>query len=249
MSRFGLPVSALIALMLIVVGCGGSTPPAEEQAPAAPAESVADHMATHFSHVRDIEQAVIRGDLEGAQAPAQWIVEHQTLSNLPADSGLYLAEIRNSASGVASTEDIGNAAVATATMVAACGKCHTATDVTATMPDVAPSAGGDGITAHMGQHMQAVDLMYQGLVAPSDELWKKGAEMLKMSPLEGESLPQELSDEVKASEARVHEMADRAMAAADTGAKIAIYGELIGGCASCHGLHGKVWGPGVPKVE
>ncbi len=249
MSRFGLPVSALIALMLIVAGCGGSTPPAEEQAPAAPAESVADHMADHFGHIRDIEQAVIRGDLEGAQAPAQWIVEHQALSNLPADSGVYLAEIRNSASGVASTDDIGNAAVATATMVAACGKCHTATGVTLTMPAVAPPTVADGITGHMQQHMQAADLMYEGLVAPSDELWKKGAEMLKASPLEGESLPQELSDEVKASETRVHEMADRAMAAADTGAKVAIYGELIGGCASCHGLHGKVWGPGVPKVE
>jgi len=250
MSRLGLPVSALIALMLIVAGCGGSTPPAEEQAPvAAPAESVADHMADHFSHIHDIEQAVIRGDLEAAQAPAQWIVEHQTLSNLPADSGVYLAEIRNSASGVAATEDIGNAAIATATMVAACGKCHTATGVTPTMPDVAPPTGASQITGHMQGHLQAVDLMYEGLAAPSDELWKKGAELLKVSPLEGENLPQELSDEVKASEIRVHEMADRAMAAADTGAKIAIYGELISGCASCHGLHGKVWGPGVPKAE
>jgi cytochrome c553 len=250
MSRFGLPVSALIALMLIVAGCGGSTPPAEEQAtPAAPAESVADHMADHFSHIRDIEQAVIRGDLEAAQAPAQWIVEHQTLSNLPADSAVYLAEIRNSASGVAATDDLGNAAVATATMVAACGKCHTATGVTPPMPDVPQPAGAEGITDHMKQHMQAVDLMYEGLAAPSDDLWKKGAGLLKASPLEGESLPQELSDDVKAAEARVHEMADRATNAADTGAKIAIYGELIGGCASCHGLHGKVWGPGVPKVE
>jgi len=248
MSRFGLPVSALIVLMLLVAGCGGSTPPAEEQAPAVPVEPVADHMADHFSHVHAIEQAVIRGDLEAAQAPAQWIVEHQSLSNLPADSAVYLAEIRNSASGVASTDDIGNAAVATATMVAACGKCHTATGVTPTMPEVA-APGAEGITGHMQQHMQAVDLMYEGLAAPSDELWKKGAEMLKASPLEGENLPQELSDDVKASETRVHEMADRAINAADTGAKIAIYGELIGGCASCHGLHGKVWGPGVPPVQ
>jgi len=249
MSRVGLPVSALIALMLIVAGCGGSTPPAEDQAPAAPAEAVADHMTDHFSHIHDIEQAVIRGDLEAAQAPAQWLVEHQTLSNLPSDSALYLAEIRNSASGVASTDDIGNAAVATATMVAACGKCHTATGVTPTMPSVAAPSGPEGITGHMQQHMQAVDLLYEGLAAPSDELWKKGAELLKASPLEGENLPEELSDDVKGAEARVHEMADRAINATDTGAKVAIYGELIGGCASCHGLHGKVWGPGVPKAE
>ena len=249
MSRFGLPVTALIALMLIVAGCGGSTPPAQEQPPAAPAESVAAHMADHFTRVRDVEQAVIRGDLEAAQTPARWIVEHQALTNLPEGSAQYLAEMRNSASGVASTDNIGNAAIATATMVAACGNCHKAAGATPAMPDVTPAEGAEGITGHMRQHLQAVDLMYGGLAGPSDELWTKGAQMLKASPLEGSALPQELSDDVKASEARVHEMADRAMKAADTGAKVAIYGELIGGCASCHGLHGKVWGPGVPKVE
>jgi len=235
-------------LMLIVAGCGGSTPPAEEQPPAAPAESIAEHMAEHFARVHDVEQAVMRGDLEAAQAPAKWIVEHQPLSNLPEVSGQYLAEIRNAASGVASTDNVGNAAIATATMVAACGGCHFASGATPTMPAVT-SQGAEGIVGHMRRHAEAVDLMSEGLMAPSDELWTKGAEMLKVSPLEGSALPQELSDDVKASEARVHEMADRAMNAADTGAKVAIYGELISGCATCHALHGKVWGPGVPKVE
>ena len=27
------------------------------------------------------------------------------------------------------------------------------------------------------------------------------------------------------------------------------YGEVIGSCATCHGMHGRVWGPGVPKTE
>jgi mono/diheme cytochrome c family protein len=52
-----------------------------------------------------------------------------------------------------------------------------------------------------------------------------------------------------ASEARVHELADRAAKASDRGARVAIYGEVIGSCASCHGLHGKVWGPGLPKTQ
>jgi cytochrome c553 len=249
MSRFGPPVSALIALMLLVAGCGGSTPPAEEQPPAASAEPVAEHMAEHFARVREVEQAVMRGDLEAAQTPARWIVEHQALTNLPEGSGQYLAEIRNAASGVASTDNIGNAAVATAAMVAACGSCHAASGATPPMPDVTAAPGAEGITGHMRQHLQAAELMFEGLIAPSEELWRKGAEMLKASPLEGADLPEELSDVVKTSEARAHEMAERAMSAADTGAKVAIYGDLIGGCASCHGLHGKVWGPGVPRIE
>jgi cytochrome c553 len=247
MSRFDLPAFALIALALLVAGCGGSTPPTEE-VPGATSEWFVGHMADHFGHVRAVEQAIVRGDLEAAQAPARWLVDHQPLTDLPEGSARYLAEIRNSASGVASTDNIGNAAVATATMVAACGGCHVATGATPAMPDVTWPAA-EGITGHMREHEQAVELMYEGLIAPSDELWTKGAEMLRVSPLAGEDLPQELSDDVKASGARVHEMADRAMAAADTGVKIAVYAELIGRCASCHGLHGKVWGPGVPTVQ
>lgn len=249
MSRVGLPVSALMAFMLLVAACGGSTPPAEDQAPATAAESVTEHMAEHFARVRDIEHAVIRGDLDAAQAPAQWIVDHQELTNLPEGSGRYLAEIRNAAMGVTSTDNIGNAAVATAAMVVACGSCHAASGASPKMPDVTPLPAAEGTPSHMRQHQQAVDLMYEGLIAPSEDLWKRGAERLKASPLAEADLPQELSAGITASEGRVHEMADRAMAAADSGAKVAIYGEIIAGCASCHGLHGKVWGPGIPKSQ
>lgn len=164
-------------------------------------------------------------------------------------SAFILAEIRNAALGVASTDDIGNAAVATASMVVACGSCHAASGASPKMPDVTPVPTTEAAPSHMRQHQQAVDLMYEGLIAPSDELWTRGAELLKASPLAEADLPQELSADVQASEGRVHEMADRAIAAVDSGAKVAIYGEIIAGCASCHGKHGKVWGPGVPKSQ
>jgi mono/diheme cytochrome c family protein len=44
-------------------------------------------------------------------------------------------------------------------------------------------------------------------------------------------------------------MAGKARTATDIGTKVAFYGEYIGGCAGCHGLHGKVWGPGLPKTQ
>jgi len=91
-----------------------------------------------------------------------------------------------------------------------------------------------------------VDLMYRGMVAPSEALWKQGAEALKGSPLSDKDLTK-VPKGIAASEARVHEIAGRAAQAADAGARIAIYGELIGGCASCHAGHGRVLGPGLPK--
>jgi cytochrome c553 len=99
----------------------------------------------------------------------------------------------------------------------------------------------------MAEHQFAVDLMYRGLVGPSDADWTKGAEALKAAPLGGKALPE--AKDAMAAEAKVHALADRAIKAVDRPAKAAVYGEVIGGCASCHGLHGRVWGPGAPATE
>ena len=98
----------------------------------------------------------------------------------------------------------------------------------------------------MLEHQYAVDLMYRGMVGPSDTLWKQGAEALKGSPLTDKDLAK-ASKEIAAFEARVRELAGRAAQAADAGSRIAIYGELVGGCASCHGAHGMALGSGLPK--
>ncbi len=247
MSRFALPVSFLF--MSMAVACGGSGRPPAEQAPAvAPAAAVASHMSDHFSRVHEVEEAVIRGDLEAAAEPARWLQNHATMGGLPAGSEPFVTEMRNAASAVASTDNVGNAAVATATMLATCGRCHTATGVTPKMQEVTPSAPAEGISRHMREHQYAVDLMAEGLMRPSDALWKQGAEALKTSPLASAELP-DVPKNVAEMETRVHELADRAIDATDSGARTAIYGQIVGDCASCHGSHGKVWGPGVGKSK
>lgn len=71
---------------------------------------------------------------------------------------------------------------------------------------------------------------------------------MKAAPLTDKDLTK-ASKEIVAFDRRVHELAGRAAQAADAGSKIAIYGELIGGCANCHALHGMVLGPGLPKTK
>lgn len=238
--RVGAVVLAFLPPALLVIACGGSTPP--------PAEDVAKHMADHFTKAREIEEAIIRGDIDAATAPAQWLAAHQEPAGLPLGSETYVTDMKNAARAVASTDSVGTAAVAAASMVATCGTCHTATKVVPQMPDLAVPAAAVDTASHMRQHQYAVDLLYRGLVAPSEESWMKGAEALSAAPL-GETDLAKVSRETVAFEARVHELADRALTAPDRGAKVAIYGEIIGGCAGCHGLHGKVWGPGLPKTE
>jgi hypothetical protein len=99
----------------------------------------------------------------------------------------------------------------------------------------------------MLEHQHAVDLMYRGLIAPLRGDWTKGAEMLKAAPLGGKAMA-DVKEAVDA-ETRVHEMADRALRAAEQSSRVAIYGSVIAECARCHGLHGSVWGPGLPKTQ
>jgi hypothetical protein len=247
----------LIGLMILPVAfavsaCGRSAPPPAEQstvaAPAQPSADTADRMASHFGKVRELEEAVVRGDLESAKEAAQWIAEHQEVAGLPAGTESYVTATRDAARAVAASASLSNAGVAAAFAVAACGECHAAAKVTPKMPEVSAPPSLPGVAAHMLAHKYAVDLMYRGMIGPSATLWQQGAEVLKGAPLTDKDLTK-VSKEIVASETRVHELAGRAAQAADAGARIAIYGELIGGCASCHAMHGMVLGAGVPKTH
>ncbi len=249
MSRRLLVVLAILSVTLVAAACGGSAPPPAEAPPAvAPAPGTAAHMAEHFTKIREVEEAIIRGDIESAKVPAQWIAEHQETAGLPAGTEAFVVEMKNAAKAVGATPEIGAAAVAAAKAVSSCGTCHAAAKVTPKLPDEPPPADTAGTAGHMRAHQYAVNLLYRGLMLPSDDLWKKGAGAMKVSPLAEKDLTK-VTKEIVTFEARVHELADRAIQASDTGAKIAIYGEIIGGCATCHGLHGKVWGPGLPKTN
>ena len=242
----------ILSVAFAVSACGKSEPPpAEQSAAAAPAQPSADtaaRMDSHFAKVRELEQAVVRGDLESAKAAAQWIAERQETAGLPPGTESYVTSTRNAARAVAASGSPGNAGMAAAFAVAACGECHAAAKVTPKMPEVSAPTPVAGAAAHMLAHQYAVDLMYRGMVGPSETLWKQGAEALKGSPLTDKDLTK-ASKEILASEKRVHEIAARAAQAADAGSRIAIYGELIGGCANCHAMHGMVLGPGLPKAK
>ncbi len=240
----------ILSVAFAVSACGRSTPaPAEQTAAATQARPSADtaaRMAGHFDKVRELEEAIICGDLESAKAAAQWIADHQETAGLLAGTESYVTATRNAARAVAASASLGNAGVAAAFAVVACGECHAAAKVTPKMPEVQAPPTPPGTAAQMLAHQYAVDLMYRGMVGPSDTLWKQGAEALKGSPLSDRDRAK-ASKEIVAFEARVHELAGRAGQAADAGSRIAIYGELIGGCASCHAMHGRVLGPGLPK--
>jgi cytochrome c2 len=245
-----------LAIVAFASACGGSAPPDKpaEQAAApvaapAPTPNVAAQMDDHFAKVTETQNALLRGDLEAAKEPAKWIAEHQQVTGLPASSGPAIEEMKKGARQVAEAADIGAAAQGAAAMAVACGKCHAASGVTPKYPQPAPEAAKTEAETHMLGHEHALDLLYKGLVGPSDQAWADGATALKAAPLAGAKLPKDpqLTKERLAAEAAVHALADRAAAAKDVQARVEVYGKLAADCASCHALHGRVWGPGLPK--
>jgi hypothetical protein len=248
--------SLLLALLVlptvIALGCGGGQQaPAEQAKPAEPAAGVARHMHEHLARVTTMQEAVIRGDIEAAMEPARWIADHQPTAGLPAGQEAVLADMKKQAAVVAEATDPKHAATATAMVVSYCGTCHAAAKVAVAIPEPAKSLSDNPVAAHMMEHQWATDLLYQGLVMPSEERWQKGLAAMQGTPLSEKDLPKDakLTKEIVALETKVHALAGQAETATDLGTKVAFYGEYIGGCAGCHGLHGKVWGPGLPKTQ
>jgi len=254
MSRRSRPLNVVFLLPLItLIACGGSQPPAEKPAPAPapPAKvltEVTKEMHEQLGKVTIVQHAVIRGDLETAATPARWMADHQQIGGFPAATVSYVADMKKFAANVANAKDIKGAATATTMMVSYCGACHVAAAVKPVFPDLPKPRSSKGAAAHMLEHQWAVDLMYQGLAGPSDELWTKGVDALKAAPLSATDLPRDasLTAEIAASEKKVHEQASKTLKTTDLGSRVALYSEVMGECATCHSLHGRVWGPGLP---
>jgi cytochrome c553 len=238
------------AALLCLVGLALAAAQTQPQQPAASA-GMGQHMDQHFGRVVEIQEAVIRGDIEAAREDARWMAGHEE-PGVPPSARSHVDEMKRAARAVADATDVAAAATGTAQMAAACGDCHAATKArvqTPAFPPVTGTAGKGELSQHMSAHQHATDLLYQGLIVPSGEAWAKGADLLKGSPLAVEKLPADpkLTSEVKKAEADTHALAGRAAAASDQKARTGVYGDLIGTCAQCHSLHGQVWGPGVPK--
>src|SRR5699024_11007671 len=147
-------------------------------------------------------------------------------TGLPAGTEPKVEAMKEAARSVAGAADVASAAKGAAALVGACGDCHAAANVKAHMPLVMLGEAKPGKATHMAEHQQAIDMMYRGLVAPSDADWTTGAEALKTAALGAKEMP-EAKDAI-AAEKKVHQIADAAAKAPDRPAKVAAYGEVIG---------------------
>jgi cytochrome c553 len=204
-------------------------------------------MREHFTRGAAIRDAVIRADLEGVREPATWLAEHPQ-EDLPAAAQPNIGEMQRLSAVVAKAADLPQAARGMAQLAAACGACHTAASVTPTLLAAIPRGEDASLTGQMRKHYRAADLLYRGLVVPSDHSWNRGADALTGDPAElALKLGAAAKPGVEALSKQLNELAQEARKAADPKSRSDVYGRMLATCSDCHKQQNVTIKPGASR--
>ncbi|MGE0403616.1 MAG: hypothetical protein AB7T06_43320 [Kofleriaceae bacterium] len=207
------------------------TEPDEPREPA----TVKEHMKSHFAAVVAVERAIVRGRLADAREGARALLAHDE----PAIEGgaPFVADMNDAAAALIAAPDLPTAGTFAAALGRTCSRCHEATRAVIAFawepqPDPAPS-----LRVQMQRHQWAAARLWEGLVGPSDEMWRQGTEALAATELDALAAGRGVArGDVDALAAQVRELARSAATAGDGDARAALYGRLLSTCAGCHQL-------------
>ena len=87
------------------------------------------HMHLHARHLDGLNTALAAGDLEAAQTPAHWLLQHEGVTGHPDDWQPHIERMRDAARAVTEAGDIETARVAAQGIVEGCRGCHVAAGV------------------------------------------------------------------------------------------------------------------------
>jgi cytochrome c553 len=186
------------------------------------------HMRRHFEDLKTVERMLVSGNLAEAKALAFM------LSKPEADPGLkrWVADAREvvyAARGLAAARDLDEALRREPRIAAACADCHARTGALLTFERLGDPPEAD---ARMERHQWAVDRLWEGMIAPSDERWRAGLDVLATTPVPAAAAP-----EVSALGAQLQAAAASARdnrAKPSSRMRASLYGDLLVVCARCH---------------
>ena len=235
--RCWIPWVGSVVFLFILSGCSG--PPTREGV--TPTQA---HMYAHYDRTKEVHDALVRGNLEGARGGAHWLATHQDANRLPDGSVEYSAQLRTQATQVMEASDLPDAAMAAAQMAGACGDCHRQYDVEPRFLMGAPPPGGSGAKEEMALHVWASERMWNGLVGPDDFAWTSGASALKTGWLSPQSVVKDpkTGEQVRQLIQQVYEVGTRAETTSDPHDRAGIYGEFLTACIDCHQLTSAIIG-------
>jgi mono/diheme cytochrome c family protein len=213
-------------IFLVLCACA-RTAPAEATPAVEPPTPVAKLMGKHFLRAREAMDLIIAGDLETTRAALAEVRDHH-VPDVPDAWVPMLADVRATADEGAAATNIGEAVAAVARLAEACGACHTRHGG-GPIPEEMLLPPLDG----MARHRWTTDMMWLGLLTPSDLAWRAGASELASRGVSPGSQP--IEEERLARWRPVVEKAATAAVEAEVPARRAdALAEVMAACAGCH---------------
>jgi cytochrome c553 len=194
---------------------------------------VTQRMQGHFETVSEIKDAVIGDDLATVHELGEVLRDREPTTD-PVEWKPHVTRLVEASSAAATAADLPAAANAAAALGAACGTCHEATSADPAFDPDPPPMEEDNPAARMRRHKWGVDRMWEGLIGPSAESWRWGAETIDETPGcdavdPDDQYRQELCHRIEA-------LGRSALDARDQDDRKRIYGEFLATCAACHNL-------------
>ena len=220
---------SLTLLVMTVASC---------QAPQGPtvASPVQEQMFAHFALARDLRTFAVNGDLERIRVTAAELAESEPTWGLPPGSEIHRTRLHDAARRAAEARDHAQAAGAIAELAAACGTCHLANDGSlGERFQVAAPLMDDPATRHINYLSWVSRLLWDGVVGPSDGMWRTGAAALAG----GDGVPTPRGRHVPEAElgrasGLLTELGAQATTALDTEERVAVLARIWTECADCH---------------
>ena len=134
--------------------------------------------------------------------------------------------VRDSARAIQAASSLPGTAAALGKLGEACASCHLKFGGPGS--PVAPVPLAEQAEPSMVAHALATDRLWQGLMAPSEQTWSRGARALVEAPALGSDVT-----EVAAAAEHLRGLAQQA-ASAGAGERAKIFGNVVATCAACH---------------
>lgn len=211
-------------------------PTAGEEPPPIAADSIESFMLEHYVISTWARDSIVDGNIEAVRGPLQALAEYSYSSVAPGGWMKGIAEMQAAARLTAQAQTLGAAASGIAALGRSCGQCHRehGGPVLQHYPVEDRAATSDQLEVRMLRHAWAMERLWEGLTAPSDNAWMAGATTLARAPATAPKSDQELTPAVLEALDLVRTLGARATRADSPEAREKAYGELLMTCAECH---------------
>ena len=191
-------------------------------------------MGDHFAIASWARDAVIAGSLDALRSPLASLASHR-YEDLPSGGWVEpMARLQAAARLTSTAATLQVAAVGVATMARVCGECHVENHAGPRLPEPPTPAkrrASETLSERMGQHLWASELLWEGLIGPSEATWKAGSARLIEAPAQLDAvLPSNFDARLR----ELRSLGEKAGEAGNLAARADVYAALITTCAGCH---------------